>query len=93
MMSGDAAVERSLPCAWYDKDAEYKMSPESSPVSRHSKGPTVLKRQSDRSWKAVIGRRSGKGVEQTPRRSRYANRHTGLMLPIVSRSPRMRTGP
>ena len=34
-------VEDGLAGAWYEKAAEYKLSPESSPVSWHSKGLMV----------------------------------------------------
>ena len=44
-------VEDSLACEWFEKKAEYKLSPESSPVSWHANGLLVLKRQSDGSWK------------------------------------------
>jgi len=47
-------VEDGLACEWFEKEAEYKLSPESSPVSWHAKGLMVLKRQSDGSWKAVM---------------------------------------
>jgi len=47
-------IEDGLAGGWYEKAAEYKLSPESSPVSWHWKGLIVLKRQSDGSWKAVM---------------------------------------
>ena len=47
-------VEDGLACEWFEKKAEYELSPESSPVSWHTKGLAVLKRQSDGSWKAVM---------------------------------------
>lgn len=47
-------VEDGLACEWFEKKAEYKLSPESSPVSWHAKGLMVLKRQSDGSWKGVM---------------------------------------
>ena len=47
-------VEGDLACEWFEKEAKYKLAPESSPVSWHAKGLLVLKRQSDGSWKAVM---------------------------------------
>ena len=47
-------VENGLACEWFEKEAAYKLSPESSPVSWHAKGLVVLKRQRDGSWKAVM---------------------------------------
>ena len=47
-------VEGGVACEWYEKEAEYRFSPESSPVSWRSTGLIVLKRQSDGSWKAVM---------------------------------------
>jgi uncharacterized protein (TIGR02246 family) len=47
-------VENGLACEWFEKAAEYKLSPESSPVRWHAKGLLVLKRQRDGSWKAVM---------------------------------------
>jgi ketosteroid isomerase-like protein len=43
-----------LACEWFEKKAEYKLSPESPPISFHANGLLVLKRQSDGSWKAVM---------------------------------------
>lgn len=37
-------VEGGLACEWFEKEAEYKLSPESSPVSRRANGLLVLKR-------------------------------------------------
>jgi len=47
-------VEDGLACEWFEKEAKYRLSPESSPVSWHAEGLLVLKRQSDSSWKAVM---------------------------------------
>jgi ketosteroid isomerase-like protein len=47
-------VEDGLACEWFEKEAKYKLSPESSAVGWHAKGLLVLKRQSDGSWKAVM---------------------------------------
>jgi uncharacterized protein (TIGR02246 family) len=47
-------VEGGLACAWFEKKAEYKLSPESPPVSWHANGLMVMKRQSGGSWKAVM---------------------------------------
>jgi len=47
-------VEGGLACEWFDKKAEYKLSPESPPASWHANGLDVLKRQSDGSWKGVM---------------------------------------
>jgi uncharacterized protein (TIGR02246 family) len=47
-------VEGGLACEWFEKDARYRLSPESSPVSWHAKGLIVLKRRRDGSWRAVM---------------------------------------
>jgi len=47
-------VEDGLACEWFEKEAKYKLSLESSPISWHAKGLLALKRQSDGSWKAVM---------------------------------------
>ena len=47
-------VEGGLAGEWFEKKAEYKLSPESPPVSWHATGLLVLKRQSDGSWKVVM---------------------------------------
>jgi hypothetical protein len=43
-----------LACEWFEKNAEYKLSPESAPVSWHANGLLVLRRQSDGSWKGEM---------------------------------------
>jgi ketosteroid isomerase-like protein len=47
-------VEDGLACEWFEKKAEYKLSPESLPVSWQANGLLVLKRQSDNSWKGEM---------------------------------------
>jgi uncharacterized protein (TIGR02246 family) len=47
-------VEDGLACEWFEREGEYKLSPESSPASWHANGLDVLKRQSDGSWKGVM---------------------------------------
>jgi ketosteroid isomerase-like protein len=47
-------VEGGLAGEWFEKKAEYKLSPESPPISWHANGLLVLKRQSDGAWKAVM---------------------------------------
>ena len=47
-------VEGGLACEWFEKKAEYKLSPESPPVSWRANGVVVLKRQTDGSWKGVM---------------------------------------
>lgn len=47
-------VEDGLACEWFEKKAEYKLSPESPPVSWHANGLLVLKQQSDGSWKGEM---------------------------------------
>jgi len=47
-------VEGGLAGEWFEKKAEYKLSPESSVISWHANGLLVLKRQSDGLWKAVM---------------------------------------
>jgi uncharacterized protein (TIGR02246 family) len=47
-------VEDGLACEWFEREAEYKLSPESPPVSWHANGLDVLKRQGDGSWKGEM---------------------------------------
>ena len=47
-------VEDGLACEWFEKQAQYKLSPEAPPTSWHAKGLMVLKRQSDGSWRGVM---------------------------------------
>jgi ketosteroid isomerase-like protein len=47
-------VEDGLACEWFEKEAQYKLSPEALPISWHAKGLLVLKRQSDGSWKGAL---------------------------------------
>jgi ketosteroid isomerase-like protein len=39
---------------WGESDAQFVMSPDAAPVSMHSKGLRVLKRQNDGSWKFAV---------------------------------------
>src|SRR5689334_4508725 len=45
-------VQGGLACEWFEKKAEFKLSPESPTASWHANGVLVLKRQSDGLWKA-----------------------------------------
>ncbi len=47
-------IEGGLACGWFEKKAEYKLSPESPPLSWHFNGLVVLKRQSDGLWKGAM---------------------------------------
>jgi uncharacterized protein (TIGR02246 family) len=47
-------VEDGLACEWFEKEAQYKLSPEAPPTSWHAHGLQVLKRQSDGSWKGLM---------------------------------------
>ncbi len=47
-------IEDGLACEWFEREAEYKLSPESPLASWHAKGLQVLKRQSDGSWKFAL---------------------------------------
>jgi ketosteroid isomerase-like protein len=47
-------VEDGLACEWFEKEAQYKLSPEAPPASWHAHGLQVLKRQSGGSWKGVM---------------------------------------
>jgi len=47
-------VEDGLACEWFEKQGEYKLSPESPSASWQASGLVVLKRQSDGSWKGVM---------------------------------------
>ena len=47
-------VEDGLACEWFEKEAEYKLSPESPPISWRANGLLVLKRQGDGAWKGEM---------------------------------------
>jgi uncharacterized protein (TIGR02246 family) len=47
-------VEDGLACEWFEKEAQYKLSPEAPPTSWHAHGLQVLKRQSDGSGKGLM---------------------------------------
>jgi len=47
-------VDDGLACEWFDRKAEYQLSPDSPPASWHAHGLQVLERQSDGSWKGVM---------------------------------------
>ncbi len=47
-------VEDGLACEWFEREGEYKLSPESPQANWHANGLQVLKRQSDGSWKGVM---------------------------------------
>ena len=47
-------VEGGLACEWFEREGEYKLSPESPQANWHANGLDVLKRQSDGSWKGVM---------------------------------------
>jgi len=47
-------VEDGLACEWFEREAKYKLSPESPLVRWHANGLQVLKRQSDGSWKGLM---------------------------------------
>jgi len=47
-------VEDGVACEWFEKEAQYKLSPEAPPASWHAKGLLVLKRQSDGRWRGVM---------------------------------------
>jgi uncharacterized protein (TIGR02246 family) len=47
-------VEDGLACEWFEREGEYKLSPESPPASWHANGLQVMKRQSDGSWKGAL---------------------------------------
>jgi ketosteroid isomerase-like protein len=47
-------VENGLACEWFEKEAQYKLSPEAPPTSWHAHGLQVLKRQSDGSGKGLM---------------------------------------
>ena len=47
-------VENGLACEWFEKKAEYKLSPEAAPISWQASGLMVLKRQSDGAWKGEM---------------------------------------
>jgi len=47
-------IENGLACEWFEKEAQYKLSPEAPPISWQAKGLIALKRQSDGSWKGVM---------------------------------------
>jgi ketosteroid isomerase-like protein len=47
-------LENGLACEWFDKEAKYKLSPESALINWRTKGILVLKRQHDGSWRGVM---------------------------------------
>jgi ketosteroid isomerase-like protein len=47
-------VDGGLAGEWFEKKAEYQLSPEAPPISWHATGLLVLKRESDGSWKALM---------------------------------------
>jgi ketosteroid isomerase-like protein len=47
-------IEDGLASEWFEKEGQYKLSPEGAPASWLAKGLIVLKRQGDGSWKAVM---------------------------------------
>jgi uncharacterized protein (TIGR02246 family) len=47
-------IEDGLACEWFEKEAQYKLSPKAPPTSWHAHGLQVLKRQSDGSWKGLM---------------------------------------
>jgi uncharacterized protein (TIGR02246 family) len=47
-------VEDGLACEWFEREGEYKLSPESPPAGWRANGLDVLKRQRDGSWKGVM---------------------------------------
>lgn len=47
----DIQIEDGLACEWGEHDGQYKLTPESTPLSFSVKGIHLLKRQSDGSWK------------------------------------------
>jgi ketosteroid isomerase-like protein len=47
-------VEDGVACEWFEKEAQYKLSPEAPPTSWHANGLQVLKRQRNGSWKGEM---------------------------------------
>ena len=47
-------IEDGLACEWGEHESQFKMSPDTPPVSWHGTGFHVLKRQSDGSWKFAV---------------------------------------
>jgi ketosteroid isomerase-like protein len=47
----DIQIEDGLACEWGEHEGQYKLTPESTPLSFSVKGVHLLKRQSDGSWK------------------------------------------
>ena len=47
-------IDDGLACEWFDKEAQYKLSPEAAPTSWRAHGLLVLKLQSDGAWKGVM---------------------------------------
>ena len=47
-------IEGGLACEWGEHNAQYKLSPEASPVGLNLKAFDVLRRQSDGSWKFAV---------------------------------------
>jgi hypothetical protein len=47
-------IQDGLACEWGEHEGQYKLTPESTPVSFNIKGVHLLKRQSDGSWKFAV---------------------------------------
>jgi len=47
-------VEGGLACEWFEKEAQFSLSPEAPPTRWHAKGLLVLKRESDGVWRGLM---------------------------------------
>jgi len=50
----DIRIQGDLACEWFEREGEYKLSPESPSAKWHMKGLDVLRRQSDGSWTFAV---------------------------------------
>jgi uncharacterized protein (TIGR02246 family) len=50
----DIRIQGDLACEWFERESEYRLSPEAPLAKWHARGIDVLRRQSDGSWKFVF---------------------------------------
>lgn len=50
----DIRIQGDLACEWFERESEYRLSPEAPLAKWQAKGLDVLRRQSDGSWKFAV---------------------------------------
>jgi uncharacterized protein (TIGR02246 family) len=50
----DIRIQGDLACEWFERESEYRLSPQSPSAKWQAKGLDVLRRQSDGSWKFAV---------------------------------------